>query len=87
MWSFKIFLSRCGILKLDKIHEITRGKNMLPQDPVILLSYINTQLRDNYASLDALAEGIDITSEEKEALVAKLRAIGYEYDKGQNRFV
>ena len=23
----------------------------LPKDPVILLSYINTQLRDNYASL------------------------------------
>ncbi len=60
---------------------------MLPQDPVILLSYINTQLRDNYASLDALAEGIDITPEEKEALIGKLIAIGYEYDKGQNRFI
>ena len=26
---------------------------MLPADPIILLSYINTQLRDHYASLDA----------------------------------
>lgn len=27
---------------------------MLPADPIILLSYINTQLRDHYASLDAM---------------------------------
>ena len=27
---------------------------MLPQDPVILLSYVNTKLRDDYPTLDAL---------------------------------
>ena len=27
---------------------------MLPADPIILLSYINTQLRDHYASLDEI---------------------------------
>ena len=29
---------------------------MLPRDPVMLLSYVNTQLRDRDASLDALCD-------------------------------
>ncbi len=29
---------------------------VLPKDPVILLSYINTQLRDFYPSLDELMQ-------------------------------
>ena len=50
---------------------------MLPRDPVMLLSYVNTQLRDRDASLDALCdrEGTDC-----DALCAALREIGYEYD-------
>ena len=59
---------------------------MLPQDPVILLSYINTQLRDNYSSLDNLADGLDLDSAQKEDLIAKLKAIGYEYDETLNQF-
>lgn len=59
---------------------------MLPQDPVILLSYVNTQLRDNYSSIEALCEGLDLSSQQKEDLIAKLRAIGYEYDKTLNQF-
>ena len=30
----------------------------LPKDPVMLLSYLNTQLRDNYDSLEALCDEI-----------------------------
>ena len=33
---------------------------MLPQDPYILLSYVNTKLRDEYASLSALCGGLDV---------------------------
>ena len=44
---------------------------MIPQDPVMLLSYINTQLRDNYKSLDDLADGLDISDDEKKAIVDK----------------
>lgn len=57
---------------------------MLPQDPNILLSYINTKLRDNYPSLDALCDDLD---EDKTALTEKLAGAGYVYDAGQNRFV
>lgn len=57
---------------------------MLPQDPNILLSYINTKLRDNYPSLDELCDDLD---EDKTALTEKLAKAGYVYDAGQNRFV
>ena len=59
---------------------------MLPQDPAMLLSYINTQLRDNYDSLDALTDGLDISKEEKNAITDKLTAIGYVYNAESNQF-
>lgn len=55
----------------------------LPQDPFILLSWTNTQLRDNYSSLEALCEDLGIDSEE---ISRRLGECGYEYDKEQNRF-
>ncbi len=57
---------------------------MLPKDPMILLSYINTKLRDVYDSLDALCEDLDIARDELEE---QLRAVGFEYCARQNRFV
>lgn len=56
---------------------------MIPKDPAILLSWVNTQLRDRYDTLDALCEDRDI---EKAELTAKLAALGYVYDPEQNRF-
>ena len=60
---------------------------MIPQDPIILLSYINTQLRDNYSSLEALADGLDISTEEVNTIKDKLEVIGYKYDSTQNQFI
>ena len=57
---------------------------MLPHDPVMLLSYVNTQLRDRDASLDALCDREDA---DKQALCVALAEIGYEYNAEQNRFV
>ena len=34
----------------------------LPKDPMILLSYINTQLRDNYSSLGEMCQILDPVS-------------------------
>ena len=56
---------------------------MIPKDPAILLSWVNTQLRDRYDTLDALCEDRDI---EKAELTAKLAALGYVYDPEQNWF-
>ena len=57
---------------------------MLPNDPMILLSFINTKLRDDYPTLDALCDDLQ---EDKTELVQKLKAIDYTYDAGLNRFV
>ena len=56
---------------------------MLPKDPMILLSYVNTQLRDNYDSLDALCENLDVSRCELEEA---LHTAGFQYDAAQNRF-
>lgn len=56
----------------------------LPKDPVILLSVVNTKLRDFYSSLEALCEDMQVRQDE---LVKVLGAIGYEYDGAQNQFV
>lgn len=58
--------------------------NSLPQDPIILLSFINTRLRDNYPSLDALCEDLDADRDE---IVNRLAAIGYVYNDTLNKFV
>ncbi|MCI7767120.1 MAG: DUF4250 domain-containing protein [Oscillospiraceae bacterium] len=55
----------------------------LPNDPIMLLSFINMKLRDIYPSLSALCEDMDVSRAELEA---KLNSAGYEYDKEQNRF-
>ena len=36
----------------------------LPNNPFVLLSYINTKLRDNYSSLDELINDLDLNKEE-----------------------
>lgn len=55
----------------------------IPNDPMILLSYINTQLRDNYSSLSELCRAMDIDAEE---LKVKLSSVGFSYDSEQNKF-
>lgn len=57
---------------------------MIPKDPVMLLSYVNTQLRDQYNSLDELCVCLQI---EKGELTEKLSGIDYIYDQDINQFV
>ena len=56
----------------------------LPQDPVILLSVINTKLRDFYPSLDQLCKEMEVNKKE---LTVKLDLIDYAYDASCNQFV
>ncbi len=56
---------------------------MLPQGPNILLSVVNTRLRDQYPSLDALCDDLD---EDKAALTERLAGAGYAYDPDANQF-
>ena len=54
----------------------------LPKDPILLLSVVNTKLRDEYKNLDALCEDLSV---EKEKLTETLKAIDYLYDAAQNQ--
>ena len=56
---------------------------MLANDPIILLSVINTKLRDCYSSLDALCDDL---GESREEIESKLKAVGFEYDEASNSF-
>lgn len=55
----------------------------LPQDPMMLFSVINMKLRDYYPSLDALCEDMNL---DKEELIKKLAAYGFEYSAEANKF-
>lgn len=57
---------------------------MLPKEPIILLSIINTKLRDFYKSLDDLCEDLD---ESKDELIDILSNAGYVYDDNLNQFI
>ena len=56
----------------------------MPKDPNILLSYINTNLRDTYDSLEEICRSLDLDELE---IRNSLRGIGYEYDAGLNKFI
>lgn len=56
---------------------------MIPKDPFMLLSYVNTQLRDNYESLEELCDAMGLSAGEIEE---KLGKIGYRYSEETNRF-
>ncbi len=56
----------------------------LPKDNFLLLSVINTKLRDSYSNLDALCEDLN---ENKEDIAARLLSVGYSYDESLNQFV
>ncbi len=56
---------------------------MLPKDPMILFSYINMKLRDQYPSLDELCRAEDI---DHKWLIEQLGAVGFEYSAEHNKF-
>lgn len=56
----------------------------LPKDPVMLLSFVNTQLRDNYPSLAELAAAFMV---EESVITDALAKINYQYNAERNRFV
>ena len=51
---------------------------------MLLLSVVNTKLRDYYHNLDALCDDMNV---EKEEIVNILKTIDYEYDENRHQFV
>lgn len=61
------------------------GENMeLPKNEAMLLSYVNTQLRDKYKSLEKFCKAAGV---EEEYIRKKLEKIDYRYDAELNKFI
>lgn len=56
----------------------------IPRDPIILVSYVNTKLRDQFTSLEEFCQFCEINEEE---LRETLSSIDYQYDEITNQFV
>ena len=56
----------------------------LPNDPIMLMSYLNTQLRDNYPSLEELCKSMCLDEAE---IRANLETVGFVYQPERNQFV
>ena len=55
----------------------------LPNDVMMLLSYVYMKLRDQYGSLDEMCNDMQI---DRKWLEGRLASVGFEYNKSQNRF-
>ena len=77
---------RSKLLNLPILTQQIRQEEekMIPKDPVILLSYVNTQLRDYYESLEALCS---CRGMKKKELIEKLSSIDYYYDEKTHQFI
>lgn len=56
----------------------------IPQDTQMLYSFLNMKLRDQYSSLEELADDLDLDLQE---ITDKLSMAGYSYQRELNRFL
>lgn len=56
---------------------------MIPKNPQILLSFVNTKLRDQYSSLDDLCDDLDLVKDDIEKV---MEDICYQYNSNENQF-
>ncbi len=54
------------------------------KDPYLLLSVVNTKLRDEAKSLDDLCKTY---GNDKDEIINKLKSVGYKYEESNNQFV
>lgn len=57
--------------------------DQMPQDPMMLMGFINMKLRDFYPDLDALCEDMQVDRSELEQRLAE---VGFEYNPEANKF-
>ena len=57
---------------------------MIPNDPVMLVSFLNLKLRNYYPSFDALCEDLGL---DKAEIEQKLDSIDYHYKPEHNQFL
>lgn len=58
-------------------------KKELPKDPHMLVSVVNTKIRDQYHDLDVFCEEMEV---DRNQLSEYLKRYDYEYDESTRRF-
>lgn len=58
--------------------------NNMPNDPMMLLSFVNTRMRDEHITLDELCSQFDA---DRHAIEEKLDKLGYTYNNELNKFI
>ena len=81
-------LHSCSLKDPNKSRTFAKRKytninSMLPQDPMMLFSAVNMKLRDEYDSLDALCDDMNVDRKHLEDTLAQA---GFEYNAEQNKF-
>lgn len=56
----------------------------IPKDPFMLLSWLNTQLRDFYPTLEELCHALQLDAQE---ICDKMASIDYHYNADTNQFI
>jgi len=56
----------------------------IPQDPIILLSFTNTQLRDHFSNLTDFCKAYRI---DETYIIQKLQLVDYAYNEHTNQFI
>ena len=59
----------------------------MPKDPVMLLSFVNMKLRDNYSSKEQMMEDMSLSEDDWRKIEERLSSIDYHYQKDMNKFV
>jgi len=59
----------------------------IPKDPIMLMSFLNTHLRDEFSSFEELLKAYMIDETSREEMEGKLSAAGYKYDSERNQFI
>lgn len=93
LWKPLAFLSALCYFSIVKIYSYIYANSggftmtmyeTLPKDPVMLLSFINTQLRDTYETLYAFTNAYQLDTAD---IIKKMQDIDYEYDEKTNQFI
>ena len=72
-----------GSRKIPVSQRKAKMNYKLPNDPNMLLSFMNMMLRDRYSSLE---EFCTVYAADINEITDKLSAIGYQYDEKLNKF-
>ena len=55
----------------------------IPQDTMMLVGFVNMKLRDEYPTLEEMCSSLDI---DRQWLIEKLAAAGFEYSEENKKF-